>query len=224
METLFLKSDIESSADLLQIEAALIRFLSKLDPTVLVSTGFPLTGPVPDLINITEQNRHTGAAAYHVFLNGQAVAICSPSAAGRLSGWYSPPQYSKAITAKGKVIRPAKLRQAARFTPGLITDVCHEVAEILSDRNVETYLGPDKDGINWLYEPADWVFGSYWAEIVNGIPTVFPNIARPSFGDLNGKAPYDLLGIVPAPFTKKVTPTAYAWGRVGATGPLKKLF
>ena len=221
METVFLKSDVEPASDLAWIESAVECFLAKLNPAVLVSTTQPTAGTV-DVINITEQNRHVGASGYHVWLNGQAVAYCSPHASGRLAGYYSPATYSKAITSFGKIIRPAKLRNPERFTPGLITTVCHEIAEAIADRDVETYTMPDKDGVKWLLEPCDWVDGSYWTSQINGTPAVFPNVALPSFSDLAGQTPFDLCGIVKAPFTKKATPDAYGWGLVG--GVLKKIF
>jgi len=221
METVFLKSDVESTSDLAWIEKAVEIFLGKLNPSITVTVTPPVSAP-EILINITEQNRHVGASGYHVFLNGQAVAYCSPHASGRLAGYYSPPRYSLPITSFGKVIIPSRLRTAERFTPGLITTICHEIAEAITDKDVETYTMPDKNGIRWLLEPCDWVDGSYWKADVNGIPAVFPNVALPSFWDISGKAPFDLLGIVPAPFTQKATPNAYGYGKV--LGTLKKIF
>lgn len=204
---IFLKSDVESSSQLAQIETFVEAFLTVLDPTVKIDT---VASAGDDIINITEQQGHAGAAGYHVFRNGVPTAFVRPSARGRLWGTYIPARYSLAITktvlGKKIVIRPSKMTTPESFTPGLITDLCHEIAETLSDPNVETYLGPDRNGFQILYEPCDWVEGTFFARTLNGITAVFPNVALKAFADLTNKqGPYDLLGFVKAP-----------WGYVGS--------
>lgn len=228
MEIVFLKSDVESTSDLAWVEAAVIKFLARLNPAVGVALTDPATWQTQpekiDVINLTEQKRKAGASGYHVYLNGEAIAYCSPNAAHfGLAGLYKPAVYSKPIYSLGKIKTPSKLRTPAELFPGLITTVCHEIAECLADRDVATYTAPDpKTGIKWLLEPCDWVYGSYYAETVNDLPAVFPNVALPSFSTPGGKAPFDLLGIVPAPFTPRATSGAYGYGLVN--GVLTKIF
>ena len=222
METVFIKSDVESKSDLAWVEAAVIKFLARLNLSIGVTLTAPIWGTV-DVINLTEQKRKAGASGYHVFLNGEAVAYCSPSAEHfGLAGLYKPAVYKNSIIG-GKITKTTVVRTPALLYPGLITTVCHEIAECLADRDVATYTPPaPQTGIKWLLEPCDWLFGSYYAETVNDIPAVFPNVALPSFYDPAGKAPFDLLGIVLAPFTPRATPAAYGYGLVN--GILTKIF
>jgi len=75
METVFIKSDVESKSDLAWVEAAVIKFLARLNPSIGVTLTAPTSGTV-NVINLTEQKRTAGASGYHVFLNGEAVAYC----------------------------------------------------------------------------------------------------------------------------------------------------
>ena len=217
---IFLKSDVESSTQLAQIESFVALFLSIYSPTTKIDTADNVGD---DLINITELNSHVGAAGYHVNLNGVPTAYVRPSATGRLWGHYTPARWSlplyKTILGKKILIKPSKQREVESFTRGLITDLCHEIAETLADGDVETYLGPDRKGFNVLYEPCDWVEGTFFAKTLNGITAVFPNVALKSFADLTNKqGPYDLLRLVKAPWGY-VGKTAEAWGYDPKTQP-----
>jgi hypothetical protein len=210
--TVFLKSDVESTTKLAQFEAAIAEFLKAFSPTTIISDTF-IDGDY--VINITEQQRHTGAAAYHIFVNNVPIAICSPRAAGRDWGHFTPAFWTAPKKFLGKVIAPAKQLHPDLFTPGLITDICHELAEMLSDKDTITYTqDADANGMKWLYEPCDWVFGTYWAKTVAGNVCVFPNVAYAKFGIKNSQGPWDLLGITKGPFqcpprTSTVHPYAY---------------
>ena len=213
MNGVFLKSDVEPTSTLAQIEAFVEVFLTIYSPTTRVDTT---AQPGDDIINITEHNAHVGAGGYHINLNGVSIAYVKPSARGRLWGTYIPERWSAPIyaTVFGKriIIKPSKLTTPAVYTPGLISDICHEIAECLADGDVETYLGPDRNGFQVLYEPCDWVEGTYFARTINGITAVLPNVALRAFGDLSNKqGPYDLMGLVKAPWGY-TGPTAEAWG------------
>ena len=193
-QQIFIDSDVEDKTTLTNVVAAVNVFLGRLKPTVKAFMGTPLhNDPSTLLVHITQDKRHTGASGYHILLNGEPVAYCLANEAGLVYGHYSP-----------KTSTHGEL-----FTPSVVATVCHEIAEMLADGNVATYTSPDSHGNQWLLEPCDWVFGEYWTATVNGHLCVFPNVALDSYHDLKGKAPYDLMGLVKAPFER--TPKGYAY-------------
>lgn len=217
MTTILLTSDVLSVADLQECLLGTQYFANLLKPDVKI-TLTPTAGA--EVIHITDVGRHTGASGYHIMTNGTPTAFCSPSAAGRLWGHYTPAMWTKGITALGKVVTQPKLIHGELFTPGLITVICHELAEMLADGNIQTFTAPDSQGRQWLKEPCDWVFGTYLVHTINGIVSVFPNVALDSFSTIGAKAPYDLCGAVKAPF--QMTPKGYAYYK-DAKGNLVKV-
>jgi len=186
-------------------------------PDVVVTTT-PTVGAW--VVYITERNRHVGASGYHTFENQVPVAYCSPRAAGRLFGHYIAPLLTKAVVVKGKTIVPAKQIHGAFYTEGLITTICHELAEMLCDPKIATVSAQDTLGRTWLVEVCDHVFGSY-ANYVSGITNcILPDVTTPSFYNLTGKAPFSILGAAVAPFT--MTPAGYAYQRL-ANGQIVKI-
>lgn len=173
----------------------------------VVAGGAPVAGDW--LIYISEKGRHVGAAGYHDVLNGFPVAYCSPKASGRLFG-----NYIKPLVIKGKTIH------GALFTPGLITTICHEIAEMLCDPYIKTISSTDAQGRRWLVEVGDHAFGSFQAITVDGQNLVLPDITTPAFYDLKGKAPFSIFGGCTAPFT--MTPKGYAY-YMDANGKLIKI-
>ena len=208
MTTVVLTSDVLGPIDLKETLDSVQYFASVLKPGTLI-TLTPTEGA--DVIHITEANRHIGASGYHIVVNGAPTAFCSLRAAGRLEGHYSPALWKRGIKLLGKVVTQPKLIHGEEFTPGLITVVCHELAEMFADGNIATYTAEDSQGRQWLKEPCDWVFGTYMVHTINGKVVVFPNVALDSFSTLGAPAPYDLCGIVKAPF--EMTPKGYAYYR-----------
>jgi hypothetical protein len=169
--------------------------------------GSPVQGDW--LVYCTEKNRRLGAAGYHGTLNGYPVAYCSLKASGRIFGTYLRP-----LIVKGKQIH------AAFYTPGLVTTICHEIAEMLCDPNIKTLSATDAQGRAWLVEVCDHVFGFYQLTVVDGKNCILPDVTTPAFYDLKGSAPYSILGGATAPFT--LTPKGYAY-YMDAKGVLLKV-
>lgn len=179
----------------------------KIKEVSVVAGGTPVDGDW--LIYITEKNRHLGAAGYHDTLNGYPVAYCSPKASGRLFGTYIKPLVVKGKTIHGSII-----------TSGLITTICHEIAEMLCDPYIKTVSSTDAKGRKWLVEVADHAFGSFKVITVNGKNLVLPDITTPAFYDLNAAAPYSIFNACIAPFV--MTPKGYAY-YMDANGKLVKV-
>ena len=219
MTTIQIDSDVLSPNDLNALVLAVQHFVPKITtavgkPAVTITTA-PTQGAW--VVHLTEKKRRSGAAGYHTDENGSIVAYCSPRAAGRLWGHYLPALWTKPTIVKGKVIVPARQIHGEQFTPGLITVVCHEIAEMLSDDNITTYTAPNAAGECWLLEVCDWVFGQYFQETVAGQLCVFPNVALDNYHALGATAPYDLLGKITAPF--QLIKPAYAY-KESPTGPV----
>jgi hypothetical protein len=150
------------------------------------------------IVNITEANRQLGATGYHEDVNGLPVAYCSPKACVELFGTFFPQ-----IISQGRMLKPNT------YNTGLITTICHEIAEMLCDPFVKTYSAVDSKNRKWLVEVCDHVFGVYWAQSIDGVECVFPDVTTPAFYSLTGKAPFDLQNVVKAPFT--LTPNGYGY-------------
>lgn len=169
--------------------------------------GIPLDGDW--LVYLTDKGRKPYATGYHKVQGGVPVAFCSPKASFYMFG-----RYYKPIVIKGKVIR------GITYRTGLLTTICHEVAEMLCDPFVKTVSSVDPTGKKWLVEVGDHVFGSYKLEIIDGQNCILPDCTTPAFYDLNGKAPFSIYGAATAPFT--LTPKGYAY-YMDATGKLIKI-
>jgi len=223
MTAIQITTDVLSNGDLGELTLAVQHFVPKITtavgkPAVTVSTT---ASPEAWVVHLTEANRKIGASGYHISINGVPVAYCSPRAAGRLYGHYIPALWTKATIVKGKVIVPARLVHGELFTPGLITVVCHEIAEMLADGNVETYTQPNAKGEEWLLEPCDWVFGQYFQETINGTVCVYPNVALDAYHTLGAPGPYDLIGKITVPF--QLIKPAYAYKK-SPTGPVPVVY
>lgn len=156
------------------------------------------------VVYITEKNRKVGAAGYHTVTNDVPIAYCSLRASGRTYGTYIKP-----LVLRGKQILPA------RYTSGLVTVVCHEIAEMLCDPQIKTISGKDAKDRTWLIEVCDHVFGSFQNYVVNNINCVLPDVTTPAFYDVNGKAPYSLFNAATAPFTMTAKGYGYYYDNNG---------
>ena len=222
MTAVFIKSDVESDSEIANIETKVAYFLSVLSPTTKIDT---VAQPGDDVISITRLNRHTGAAGYHVLLNGVPTGFVYPDAVGGEWGYYRPAIYGadiyKTVLGKRILLRKGILRTPEKMLPGMITILCHELAEMLADGDVATYSAPNARGESWLIEPCDWVEGTFWMKKIGNDVCVFPNVALPAFTDVNNKTgPYDIMGLVKAPF-QCVGPGKMAWGKIN-NGPLTR--
>ena len=153
-------------------------------------------------ILITEKNRKAGANGFHALENGLPVAYCSPKAS-----FYTYGKILKQILIGGKLIRPLTYRE------GLVTTICHEIAEMLCDQKITTYSKPDAQGRKWLVEVCDHCFGSYLIHTISGTDCVLPDVTTPAFYDVKGASPYTLNNAVTAPFT--LTPKGYGYYQSG---------
>ena len=188
--------DFDTITQAVQHFVPLVATAWNIPDVIVVNGGTPATGDW--LIYATEKNRVTGAAGYHKTQAGVPIAYCSPRAAGRLFG-----TYVKALIIKGKQLHPGL------YTPGLVTVLCHEIAEMLCDPQVATISPVDSKGRHWLVEVCDHCFGSYSNIVVNATNCVLPDVTTPSFYNPTGTTPFSILGACPAPFT--MTPKGYAY-------------
>lgn len=171
---------------------------------IVVNGGTPAAGDW--LVYATEKNRHLGALGYHTVKAGTPVAYCSLKAVnGKLFG-----AYHKPLVVKGKTLRPAT------YSSGLVTVLCHEIAEMLCDPQIATLSAKDTLGRQWIVEVCDHVYGS---NFMCG-PSVLPDVTTPAFYDLKGTAPFSLQNATNAPFT--MTPKGYGY-YMDATGKLVKI-
>ena len=170
-----------------------------------------LTGPGIEEIHISNAGSHVGAAGYHIWRNQTPIGYISPRNSGnRLWGHYIAPLDVHAVTING-VTTPAHRVHEALYTPGICTVIAHELAEMWADRDIATFTHPDSKGRQWLLEPCDWVYGTYFIRSIGHNVAIFPNVAF-NF-DLTFKTnKWDLLGILKGPFTR--TPKGYAYGRI----------
>ena len=167
---------------------------------VTVTTGTPTTTDIP--CYITTRARKTGANGYHNFEGGKpAIYVLPNTAYNRFGTW------RKALIMKftGKLILPEYKRE------GTLTVLCHEIAEVLGDPLIKTLSTEDKNGHQWLVEIADPVVGFPYMKVINGHNCIFPDIAFPSFYDVNGLAPYSIANSPKAPFTIPDPTKGYAY-------------
>jgi hypothetical protein len=184
-------------------------------PLVTKPWGLPdvviTTVPTPGawLVYVTDRKRIQGATGYHTFENGLPTAYCSPTASYRLFGHYSKPIFI------GK-----KQLLGATYTEGLVTTICHELAEMLCDPQIGTLSAVDSKGRTWLVEVCDHVFGSYSNYVSGTTNCILPDVTTPSFYNLKGTAPFSLYTAVTTPFT--LTKNGYGYYKT-STGQLVKL-
>jgi hypothetical protein len=212
MITICLTNDTLSDADFKTVVDAVNYFVPmvvkawKLSPVTITTTPSPNAW----MVNISDKNRHAGAGAYHTVTAGIPTAWCSPAAVNnKVGGYYAAGRFGLVKNALGRFVKSTTPTSPARYSSGVVTDVCHEIAEMLSDSNIATYSAPDPQGRQWLVEICDHVFGTYLVHSIEQTVCVFPNITTPAFYDAKGKAPYDLLGVVSSPFT--MTPKGYGY-------------
>ena len=152
------------------------------------------------VIYVTDSNRVLGAAGYHKVVAGKPTGYVSPKGSGSsMFGTYYPAKYLKSI----------KKTIAERYVSGLITVVCHELAEMICDPLIATYSSKDALGREWLIEVGDHAFGGFFNKTFFGKLCVFPDITIPAFYDLKGKAPFSLANLIKAPFTMSAKGYAY---------------
>ena len=131
--------------------------------------------------------RIRGIGAYHKTISNTPAAFCLPYTAYDRFGIYHPGR-----TWRGKVIWKES------FRPGLLTNICHEAAEMMVDPYNSEYSPPDKLGRHWRKEICDHVFGQYFTD---SDKCVYPDYALPAFYELNGVKPFNRNNTIPASFT-----------------------
>jgi len=132
------------------------------------------------------------ALGYHEILNGQPIGYIKAQPYGSSRSPLG--RYIKLISFAGKTIMPAK------YLPGLVTVMAHELAEMLIDPTIDKYK-PDSQQRNWLMEVCDHTVGLYIIPVLTyNVNPVFPDFTWPSFYNVIGKAPYSQLNVPPAPF------------------------
>lgn len=197
-------ADFDTMTKAVQHFVPLVTSAWNIPDVTVVSGGTPAA--TDWLVYATEKNRVTGAAGYHKTIAGVPVAYCSLKAVnGKIPGLFHRP-----LIFKGNVLRPAT------YSSGLVTVMCHEIAEMLCDPQIATVSAQDKNGRNWLVEVCDHVFGSY---SMFGT-CVLPDVTTPAFYSLTGAAPYSIFGAAKAPFT--MTPTGYGYWK-DSKGILNKI-
>ena len=222
MTTILLENDTIPTQDLMNCLTILNKQLKIWGNAWGIDAVAVLATAKPDMIvNITDKNRHVGAYGYHTVENGVPISYCSPRAISRIYGHYTPAFYTKQLKVLGKVIRPAKLIHGELVTQGLITVILHETFEMLADAHIDKLSKPDSKGRTWLIEVCDHTSGQYSVDTVNGNVYVIPNSTLPSYYDLKGKAPYDLLGKLKTPFDQSAVHFYGYWK--DANGKLVKL-
>ena len=163
------------------------------------------------VIYVTDLHRQVGAAGYHTVIAGKPTGYVSPKSSGaKIFGGYTPAKYLKSI----------KKTIAERYVSGLVTVICHELAEMICDPIIQSYSKPDALGRTWLIEVGDHAFGGYFNKTFFGQICVFPDITTPAFYDLKGKAPFSIANLLSAPFT--MSSKGYAYYK-DATGKLVKI-
>lgn len=197
-------ADFDTVTKAVQYFVPLVAKAWNIPDVTVVNGGTP--APTDWLVYATEKNRSVGALGYHSVKGGIPVAYCSLKAvANKLWGLYHRP-----MIVKGKTIRPAT------FSSGLVTVLCHEIAEMLCDPVINTLSPVDAQGRHWLVEVCDHVYGSY---LMFGA-CVLPDVTTPAFYDVAGKAPYSLQKATDAPF--KMTSSGYGYWK-NAQGVLTKI-
>ena len=197
-------ADFDTVTKAVQYFVPLVTKAWNISPVTVVSGGTPVAGDW--LVYATEKNRAVGAAGYHKTIAGVPVAYCSLKAVGgKIFGLYH-----RAMVVKGKTVR------AATYSSGLVTVLCHEIAEMLCDPQIATLSPQDKPGRQWLVEVCDHVFGSY---SMLGT-SVLPDVTTPSFYNQLGVGPYSIFHAATAPFT--MTPTGYGYWK-DSKGILNKI-
>ena len=168
------------------------------------------------LIFLTERNKRSNVKGFHTTsISGTPIAFCSFNAVGKnLFG-----RYHRPLAVKGKVFGVAKF-----LSEGLITTVCHEIAEMLCDPKIESLSPKDSLGRNWLVEIADPVAGSYllYTDVKTQTDITLPDIVTPSFYSITGTSPFSLAHAISSPFTL-LKPKGYAYEKnnVGKLTPIK---
>ena len=219
-KTILVKTDQLSAADLATCVQAVNHTLAKWAPKWNITAVATTDSSVPaDMVaNITNLSRRIGAYGYHNVVNKVPTAWISPASMNnRVFGYYAPASYSKAITSFGKVIKPSVLRTPARYSEGVVTVLIHEILEMLADSNINTLSTPDSTGKEWLVEVCDHVSGIYGIEVINGNTCVIPDATFPSYYDLKGVAPYDLMNSSKTPFDTN-SPSFYGYTQDPKTG------
>lgn len=200
-------TDFDTVTKSLQYFVPLVTNAWKIPGVTVVNGGTPVAGDW--LVYATEKFRHASAAGYHSTIDGVPVSYCSLRASGRLFGTFN----------KGLVLRGKRIT-VDRYTPGLVTTLAHEIAEMLCDPQIATVSAVDKQARAWLVEVCDHCFGSYSKFTIGAVNCILPDVTTPAFYNLQGVAPYSINAACPAPFT--MTPKGYAFYK-DATGTLVKI-
>jgi hypothetical protein len=213
MTNICLVNDVNiSDADMKTLVKAVQGFCDKVTAAWKQSAVTVTTTTTPGawLIHLTETKRVTGALGYHTVEGGLPVAYISFKAVvSKLWG-----KYYKPLVIKGKTIR------GATYTAGLVSVICHEVAEMLCDPVIATLSAKDSQGRQWLVEVCDHCYGSNDLVTVDGNVCIIPDVTTPAFYDLKAKGPYTLYNAVTAPFT--MTAKGYGYYK-DASGKLVKI-
>jgi hypothetical protein len=138
------------------------------------------------------QKMTTLAYGYHEMVNGHAIAYARVDAFGKRSllGKYYPPVK----------IGPLKFSKPM-YLQGVVSVLCHELAEMLIDPNIDGYF-QDGQGRKWLQEVCDHTTGNYVIpDPITKAMAVVPDFTLPSFYNVAGVKPYSHCNVPIKPFT-----------------------
>ena len=225
--TIFVDTDVLSATNLANnVEAAnrhLVYWAPKWGITAVATTDPKI--PADIVAHITNKFRHKGAYGYHTVetgivrtynvdgsrslvatmnhlpTDGTPTAYISPATLlNKIYGYYAPATYSRAFTILGKVVRPSKLRNSARYREGVVTVLVHELMEILIDQNIDKFSAPDKLQQRWLIEVADHVSGYLSIDRFAGLTCVIPAGTFPNYYLLDSQGEWDSTASTVSPF------------------------
>ena len=148
------------------------------------------------------------AYGYHELVNGVPIAYIRANCYGKRNPLGT---YIKPLIVRGKQITKPIM------TPGLFSVICHELAEMLIDPQINK-TAKDQLGRNWLMEICDHTVGQFIINLDNGV-AVAPDFTTPSFYDVNGKAPFSYLNVPTKPFT--MPPGGYGYYLNASGTPVK---
>jgi len=171
------------------------------------SIGNMKKGDVP--IYITTRNRKPSASAFHDKNANGPYIYCLPGQAFNRDGFFLA---ARKATWIGKYLSPGHKETIAA---GMLTNLLHEVGEVLGDPLLQSESAPDALSHNYLREIADPVFGINYVKVINKVNCVFPAVVLPNWYILGSTGPWDTAGYCTAPFQKSPRGYAYYVGKLG---------
>lgn len=149
------------------------------------------------------------ALGYHEVVNGLPIAYIRANCYGNRNPLGT---YIKPLIIRGKQITKAIM------TPGMFSVICHELAEMLIDPNINR-TAKDPIGRNWLMEICDHTVGQFVIPI-DSANAIAPDFTTPAFYNINGKAPLSYLNVPTKPFLLPAGAYGYYVGTNGQPIPV----